>query len=123
MRAVAKWGLMALALLLAACGPDLSGIEEASAYADDVLEHTAVASIACEATTLAVTETARCEGRGAAGQVLVIDGITVLRWSTSDPAILRVSLDGFIVGVSAGVADVIAEGPKGSRATLSITVN
>jgi uncharacterized protein YjdB len=122
MRSMYRGTLIALALLLTACLPDLTGIEDLDAYGTRIADHGVVASVTCPSATLGVGQTMRCEAYNAQGTRLRADGITVVLWSTSDAAVAAASLDGEVAGVSAGTAEVRAEGTRGSTASATVTV-
>lgn len=126
MRPMIVLSLAVLALLLAlattACMPDLTGLEEASAYAGEALAHGEVAEIVCASDAVERGTYIQCQARGHLGQVLAHSDISLVLWSASDPDVLQVMLDGRVYGHEAGTADVVAEGPNGSRATFTLTV-
>jgi hypothetical protein len=114
--------VLTIGLFSVACLPDLTGIEDVDNYATSVVTHGEVASVVCSAVSVPVGGTIQCHAFNAAGTMLRADGITVVLWSSSDPATARVELDGIVTGIAAGTAEIQAEGTRGSSASASVTV-
>ena len=94
-----------------------------AACADGAMEPPAVANIELETTALQLElgDSARVVARvrDAGGNVLAGRALT---WSSSDPAIARVTADGMVTGVAAGSATVTAS-VEGRSASTAVTVH
>lgn len=119
----------ALLTLLAIVGPgcwacadlDLAGINEGSAYIEELLDYAAVAKVICP-DSLPVGGSAQCVAFNAAGTQLASSGQSVVKWMATPTTSAQVDLSGVVY---AGVPDVVtitAEGPKDSTASTQIVI-
>lgn len=114
--------LIALALLLAACTPDLTGLEEASRYSHQLVGALRVGQVLCDAPEVLVGESIQCAAYSPQGTRLSVEGVAPVVWYANSAATLEVDLAGRATGVAPGATRVYAEGARGSVAWYEVTV-
>jgi hypothetical protein len=111
-----------LSLVAAACGADVTGLEDLDEFAGDLADHLEVAAVRCDQSSITTNTTTNCVAYGREGQILENVGSPMVMWSTPDTAVARVDLSGRVIGVGPGMAQVIARGARGSSASSDVQV-
>ena len=106
---------LVLLVSMSAC-VNLAGLDdEIEAGLDDSI----VASVICTQ-PLVVFEEGECQGHNVNGTIL---RDAIMKWSSSDPAVLQIDQDGLIIAVSVGTVTVTGTGARGISATFSAVVS
>ena len=95
---------------------DIAGLDE---EIEAVLDDSIVASVICTQ-PLAVLEEGECQGKNVDGTIL---RDAIMKWLSSDPAVLQIDQDGLIIAVSVGTVTVTGTGARGVSATFSAAVS
>ena len=113
-------------LLLVACDPIPSGLDDLGEYTEFILEGLHPNTVDCDVSSLEVgsDEVGNCWAKDVFGTLIEFaPGVAPLRWATSNPKAIVINQVGVIVPGTVADASVgiIAFGPKGSRAEFFIS--
>ena len=111
-----------IATLVGCVDVNLVGLEDFSEFLGEAVDHGQVATVVCGTGEIAVGEFVDCKAFNEAGTVVSIEGFSVVRWVSSDPAVARVDLAGSVQGLSVGTATITGLGPRSSSGEFVLSV-
>ena len=104
---------------------DFTGVTELETFADQLVNTTQVADVACTVATLSLAEltTGQCFAFNANGTLLTYLNNPLVVWSSSSPNTVKITLDGFISsnGVT-GTSYIKATGTYSTMDSVLVTV-
>jgi len=115
-----------LAVALAGCEIDLSGLNALDAYAEKMAQGAVVADVRCgpavvDGLEIATSEEGNCMAFDSAGTRIAVDNNPIVRWRSTLPEAVAVALDGRVfAGTVADTSWVVAEGSYDSADSVQV---